>query len=144
MAEGEKVPEIIENLMKTGENNKRKRFIKFSPRKFIFLRKQPEVKLSWRPGTKLGREAMELIQTRNEEFNKFNNAEQGLLVAFLANRFPGGGKICKKCGSGETVTRGHLRRCHFSKGYYKKAMHTNLQKHMVSCFRLFGRIRQMI
>ena len=100
----ENLPEIARKLQKAGKQRKRKRFTKFSPKKFVFLGKRVTLKQKWAPTTKLGVEAFEIIKTGREIFNKLSNAEQALLVAFLANRFPGGGKTCKKCDSGERVT----------------------------------------
>ena len=143
-AKGENRPKIVQELQKAVKTGKRKRFTPYSPAKFVFLGKKQDLKHEWSPRTKLGVECFQLMKTGRKAFNKLTNAEQGLLVAFLANRFPGGGKICRKCDTGERVTRGHLKRCFYSKEYFKKVRYKNFEKHTVSYFRLFGRIKKMI
>ena len=138
------LPDIVERIVDVRQDNKRVRSTMSRSRKRIFVREAYNLKLSWSPKTKLGNESLCLLKHNKKKFKKLGNAEQGLLVAFLCNRFPGGGKICRKCDTGERVTRGHLKRCHYSKEYFKKVRYKNFEKHIVSYFRLFGRIKKMI
>ena len=41
------LPEIVQKLQKAGEIKKRKRFTKFSPKKFVFLGGRVDLKLNW-------------------------------------------------------------------------------------------------
>ena len=68
----------------------------------------------WTPSLKTARQATSL---NHSELRRLDSQDQSLIFAFLCNKYPAKGPVCRKCSLQEHITRGHLKRCPYLARY---------------------------